>query len=310
MPELSPDAAIAIVRCLYPAAGAVIDARRVPRAYDHELWHIAAAHGQVALRLARLSTAPARLANAVAAQRLASAHGVPTARILAYDDGALLGRPLTIQEWVPGVDAETAWPDLGREERRRFAYSFGRAVAQLHAVPGPRFSDDITLHRALPSWPEGLRRYLAKYAARLRSAGLLPPPTLVAAVGHLETGIAALPPDIQPALTRWDLWLANALVRDSTCIGLIDWESASFADPLVDFVKLDVFVFAPYPETHEPFLAGYRERLPLPGDADRRLHVYRGLEYLAAVFREAALGELGRATTYRSRLERWVEQGE
>jgi aminoglycoside phosphotransferase (APT) family kinase protein len=307
MPHALSLEAIATIFCAtYPAGGTVLVATRVPQAHNCEVWRVDARHGRYALKVARAETDPARLANALAAQRLATAAGVPGPRILGYDEGALIGRAVYVQEWVAGADAATAWPRLCRQERERFAREFGRAVAQLHAISGPCFSDDVVLARVVPSWSDGLRQYVAKYAKWIHQAGLLPPAILEAVVPRLEDGIASLSPDLHPTLTHWDLWLGNALVDNGACVGLIDWESAAFSDPLADFVSLEVCVFDPYPESRAPFLAGYYERAQWTADTEARLHVYRGMEYLAEVYRMTQGGEVARAARFQTLLRRWL----
>ena len=107
MPHALPLEAIATIFCTtYPAGGTVLAATRVPRAYNYEVWCVDARHGRYALRVARAETDPARLANALTAQRLATAAGVPGPQFLGYDEGALIGRAVYVQEWVAGTDAE------------------------------------------------------------------------------------------------------------------------------------------------------------------------------------------------------------
>ena len=87
----SSDVLAGIFHTLYPASGTVMALTHVPRAYSHQIWRVDTSHGRFALRIARLASTPQRVANALAAQRLATANGVPTPRILAHDDGALFG---------------------------------------------------------------------------------------------------------------------------------------------------------------------------------------------------------------------------
>jgi aminoglycoside phosphotransferase (APT) family kinase protein len=300
---------VAAFRAIYPDCGAVSDVAPVPQAFGNDVWLVDAVSGQFALRVAPGPEDLAVVANAVEAQRLVSAAGVRTPHVLAYDDGSALGRPLLVQEWLPGEDGETAWTALGAPERDRFARDFGRALARVHAIPGPCFSDDVRLTEVLPDWPAGLRSYVERYAVRLRDAMLLPRATLDAAIARLQAGIAVLSPAIRPALTHWDVWLANTLLSAGRFAGLLDWDSAAFSDPLVDFVKLEVWVFERHPETERPFLESYWSAAPRPPDAEQRLDLYRGLEYLTHTYFFADWGERHVAAAFRARLERWLEGG-
>jgi aminoglycoside phosphotransferase (APT) family kinase protein len=303
---LSPDLAATIFRRVYPAAGTILTTKRIPRAYNFEVWRIDTAQGHYALKGGQAEMDVARIANTIEAQRLVTAAHVASPRMLGYDAGTLIGRPVCVQEWITGEDAETAWPHMTKQERAQFALEFGRAVAQVHAISGSCFSEDVTLSRPLPSWSIGLRDYLAENTEGMRQTNLLTPAELDAVVRRLEDGIATLSPTIRPSLTHWDLWLANALVDAGAFVGLIDWESAAFSDPLVDFVRLEVWVFEPYPESQEPFFTGYYEQKHIEVDTEARLDLYRGLEYLAEVYRTSERGEVARAASFRERLSRWM----
>jgi aminoglycoside phosphotransferase (APT) family kinase protein len=305
----SQEQVAAAFRAICPGSGAVIAVAPAPQAFGNDVWLVDAVAGRFVLRVARRPQDLAGVANAVEAQRLASAAGILVPHVLAHDDGAVLSRPLLVQEWLPGEDGETAWTALGAAERDRFARDFGRALARVHAIPGPCFSDDVRLTEVLPDWPTGLRSYLARYAARLRATTLLPRATLDAAIARLEAGVAALSPAIRPALTHWDMWLANTLVSAGTFAGLLDWDSAAFSDPLVDFVKLEVWVFERHPEIQRPFLASYWSAARRPPDAEQRLDLYRGLEYLTHTYFFADWGGQHIAAAFRARLERWLEGG-
>jgi hypothetical protein len=74
---LSLEASATIFCTTYPAGGTVLAATRVARAHNCEVWCLDARHGRYALKVARAEADPARLANALAAQRLATAAGVP-----------------------------------------------------------------------------------------------------------------------------------------------------------------------------------------------------------------------------------------
>jgi hypothetical protein len=85
-PALSLEAIATIFGTTYPAGGTVLAASRVPRAYNYEVWRLDTRHGRYALKVARAETDPARLANALAAQRLATAAGVRGPQFLGYDE--------------------------------------------------------------------------------------------------------------------------------------------------------------------------------------------------------------------------------
>jgi len=196
MPALvSASLAAALFQKACPSGGAVASAVRVPQALSHEVWFVDTATGRYVLKIPRVHTGPACLRNAVAAQRLAACAGMPGPRILAWDEGALLGRPLYVQELLRGQDAETAWGATSPPARVRFSDSFGQAVARVHSIVGPRVgSADVAV--TAPSWPAHLQSYLSHIAERIQRLSLLPAATLGAAVGRMRNGIADLSGDV------------------------------------------------------------------------------------------------------------------
>jgi hypothetical protein len=76
---------------------------------------------------------------------------------------------------------------------------------------------------------------------------------------------------------------------------------------VVDFVRLEVWVFDRYPETRAPFMQGYHELRSPAEDEASRLDLYRGMEYLAELCRNGERGEWQVAGEFRARLERWLK---
>ncbi len=136
--------------------------------------------GVYALKVARPHLDMVRLTNALAAQQVAMTAGVPAPRLLGHKEDAVSGRAAYVEDWVAGKDAEEAWPRLAQGEREHVAWDFGRAVAQMHSTVGPCFSDDVLLTRVVPSWTEGLRRYLSAYVERVSAVGLPNPSSSLA----------------------------------------------------------------------------------------------------------------------------------
>jgi aminoglycoside phosphotransferase (APT) family kinase protein len=291
---------------LYPAGGAVRALARVPQSFSHDVWRVEAGGGRFALKVARVQQDPARLVNEVAALRLVAKAGVLAPRIVAVDDG---GR-LYVQEWLPGEDADAAWPALPPAARERYARGLGQALARVHAIRGPGIASADLAQRS-PGWAQHLQDYLAGHLAHLRATATLPAAMVEAAAARLEPAVAALP-EIAPSLTHWDLWPGNTLVvphgapQEGTFSGLLDWESAAFSDPLADFVRLENWFFEPHPETRAPFLAAYWGAGGPPPGAEQRLHVYRGLLYLGQADDCARWGLPEEAAVDRARLEGWL----
>ncbi|MFN8492334.1 MAG: aminoglycoside phosphotransferase family protein [Caldilineaceae bacterium] len=304
--SVSADLAATLFAQVYAGAEPILAVERIPRAYNYEVWRVDTITGHYTLKIAHADMEPARIVNVMAALRLATDAGVPCPRLLAYAPDTQIGRAVLVHEWIAGDDAETVWSHMSRDEQARFAFAFGRAIAAMHSVTGPSFSEDAALTRPMVSWHAGLYDYLNEHAVGMRQLHLLPLATLETLVDYLRQAITGLSPTIRPALTHWDLWLANTIVDAGRFVGVIDWDSAAFSDPVADFVRLEVWLFTPYPESRTPFWAGYSEMQSIDHDHEARLDVYQGLEYFAEVYRTTARNDLTLAAHFRERLKQWM----
>lgn len=121
----------------------------------------------------------------------------------------------------------------------------------------------------------------------------------------LESVIPVVADAEAPFLTHGDIWLENVLLKGCEVSRLLDFEHARFLDPLYDFGKPDELVFERWPTTRPSFVAGYESVRQLPADADERIGVYRGFQFLYMfnyfkVWSPQFLGE------YHDRLRTWV----
>ncbi|WP_372404580.1 phosphotransferase family protein [Streptomyces luteireticuli] len=279
---------------------------RLQKGWGHISWTVRTHSGRYLLKTGLRRPALADLYRQVAAQQQAAAH-IPTPLVVAISDhGAALQRPCYVQTWLDGVDGEVLLPRLGPQGVQHFGRALGAAVAAMHQVPGPRFAEDCSGAVTYASWTDACHARLSRVTAANEKAAVLDTGVLSTVVDHLAERIGDLPRTITPRLTHRDLYLPNALqlAGANGAVGLIDWESAAFYDPVWDFVKLGMWVFDRHPELRAPFMDGYG---PLPGAFDERLAVYQGIEYLAGFpYFGAAWPDATMLTGFRRLLNDWL----
>jgi aminoglycoside phosphotransferase (APT) family kinase protein len=79
---------------------------------------------------------------------------------------------------------------------------------------------------------------------------------------------------VTPALCHRDLYLDNVLVDDDgALVALLDFDLVEVWDPLVDFFKLEWFVFEPNPAARKPFMDAYLAGDHLPPMFEERVHL-------------------------------------
>jgi len=152
--------------------------------------------------------------------RVAGAHGVPVARVVASDDGSVLGSPGMVVERLPG---ETIARKLLRDDewapaRDRLGAQVGAACAAIHGIPV----------EAVPGLQPADQ--LAQYRAVLDGLGE-PHPAFELGFRWLE---ANRPPDNPPCVVHGDLRLGNLLVDHDGLAAVLDWELAHVGDPMED----------------------------------------------------------------------------
>lgn len=148
--------------------------------------------------------------------------------------------------WLPWPTLAASWRD--RPDKRGFARSWGRRLAELHAI-------ELDGHGALDAAPSPLRDWLAAdLGERLRPALVGAWPRGAAALDALAQRLAALPA-ARATLVHNDLFDRNILCDPLTdeVVGMIDFEDA-FAGPAeADLAKTEL--------VHGPLF-----RDPLEGD--------------------------------------------
>ncbi len=174
-------------------------------------------------------------------------HGIAVPPVLAFTEScaSVADRPLTVFEYVPGVDAEEALPTLDPATVLEAMRATGAALASLHQVPVEGFGDAASgLGTVSPTWNtvvtsrvDALRdayRFVDNIPAALVKAGL-----------DLLSGLAEeVSPVAQPAVAHLDVYLPNILLDDEGGFRvLLDLEHVRWVDPVMDFVKPAMWMF-------------------------------------------------------------------
>ncbi|HUP58395.1 MAG TPA: aminoglycoside phosphotransferase family protein, partial [Bdellovibrionota bacterium] len=198
---------------------------------------------------------------------------------------SLGSRPFLIQRFLPGGDAEDLWSGFSAESKLEFLARFGQEVGRLHSIQAARFTEGNPPAGQDRSWEAHVKDRLEKLVRYNRKASVLAFEELSSATTRIVGYLSASAAQVSPALVHRDLCLRNALADPSgNFAALLDFEHARLSDPLMDFVKLRMWVFEAYPGSEEPFMRGYRRLRPAPWPHEReRLALCEGLELLGEI---------------------------
>ncbi len=220
---------LALRALLAPDGDAAIEGlRRLSGGASRETWAFDLVDGgrKQELILQRLRPGTAASSSGVGVEteaallRAAAEHGVPVARVVASDDGGVLGSAGMVVERLAG---ETIARKLLRDEewsvaRERLGAQVGAATAAIHAIPveavkGLQPADQVTQYRTVL---DGLSE---------------PHPAFELGFRWLE---ANRPPENAPCVVHGDLRMGNLLVDGEGLRAVLDWELAHIGDPLED----------------------------------------------------------------------------
>lgn len=281
--------------------------------YSAEHWLADTDEGRLLVTLPRRGATAEDLRALVAATRLAAEAGVPVPRLralVAHD--ARVGGPMLVLEYRAGQAATARWPALPSAGRYAVAHRFGQLVAALHDRTGTRHADVLGREPFADIADTARARTRAALSALEGTVGI-EPRVLAATADRLLRTFDRLAADDRaagtpPSLLHRDLYLDNLVLDGDRIVLLTDFEHARFGDPAEDFGKLDELVFGWYPETREPFLAGYRTVRPWDGAFERRVHAHIGLYNLTmcAYFRR---WQPDLVPGYLERIAAWLDSG-
>ena len=169
--------------------------------------------------------------NEHAAAPFLAALGALVPRVLAVDfTRQVAGRDYMIQALLPGVPASSI-ADLPASYYRQL----GAITRTIHEIRGDRFGR--VAGPTFATWSDALTDAFAVLARGYDDAGLDSTPVrrIDAAVGTHRDAVDAV---VEPRLLHGDLWQLNVLVAgpdDVTVTGVLDWDAASWGDPLADW---------------------------------------------------------------------------
>jgi aminoglycoside phosphotransferase (APT) family kinase protein len=200
-PELSPSpGALEEVRRLAGPAAAVESVARLEGGQHADTWRVDCSSPELAVVVREFPAGDPAAGHEQQVLRALDGLGGLAPVLLGGDlDGLWSERPTTL---ISRLDGEA---DITPADRDWWAVQLGRALAQVHAVPGDRVSG---LPSVLDRGGSAHRELVGPLAARVRSRW---------------SQIAAA----EEVLTHGDYWSGNVVARDGRLTGIVDWTGAS-----------------------------------------------------------------------------------
>lgn len=207
---------------------------------------------------------------------------------IAHDfDRTVIDRDWVVQEVMPGLPLLELDATLDDEARACVWEQVGGFAQRLHSIQGSRFGP-LAWGPSFEKWSDLVASDAAGLVRDAERFGL--PDSVFEQLANLSTQLAPVLDKVTtPRLIHSDLWKQHIFVKHSVdgqvrLGGVIDLEFGRFADPLSEHLP-PTFDWGNVPKPmRAPFLQGYGEYVPAPGDEVRtRIYLAIGLSWVATL---------------------------
>ncbi|QDH20940.1 phosphotransferase family protein [Saccharibacillus brassicae] len=170
-------------------------------------------------------------------RRLKEAGTVPVPDIYAYDaEKTIVPCEYFLMERLTGTSYDKVRGELPSGEREAIDAELGRFFRQIHEIKGTEFGYYLPHPSNAPSWDDAFLALMRDVMQDGRDAGVKLPMSYEELDEQLERHRPSLRAFTTPTLIHWDSWPGNVLVKDGKVEGIIDFERALWADPLMEYV--------------------------------------------------------------------------
>lgn len=186
-------------------------------------------------------------------KRVKSLGTVPLPEIYVYDDSkSLVPCEYFLMEKLTGNSYDKIREELPKNERDTIDRELGGYFRQIHTLTGTQFGYYLPSGVSSSAWDQSFIALMQDVMQDGKDAGLQLPMSYDDLQKQLELHRDALLEVRTPRLLHWDSWAGNVFVKNGHVEGLIDFERALWADPLMEY-GFGKFGYS------EAFEQGYRE---------------------------------------------------
>jgi aminoglycoside phosphotransferase (APT) family kinase protein len=176
------------------------------------------------------------MATEVASMRLVERNpAIPVPEIYFYDDARdLCDSDYFFMEKMDGDVLEHVKADLAPEARRAIDLRIGEIVREINGFAGTYFGYDGNPDLRASTWKDAFIQIVESVledAARKNAVFDYSYDEIRSAIGKHALALQEV---TTPCLVHWDAWDLNLFVRDDKITGIIDFERALWADPLME----------------------------------------------------------------------------
>ncbi|MDO3410135.1 aminoglycoside phosphotransferase family protein [Saccharibacillus sp. CPCC 101409] len=169
-------------------------------------------------------------------RRIAQLGTVPVPEIYTYDDSKkIVPCEYFLMQRLTGTSYDKVRDTLPEEEREAIDFELGGYFRRIHTIEGDRFGYYLPSGIDSSDWGSGFAALMRDVLQDGRDAGVRLPMPYEALDAELERHRDTLGEVRPPRLIHWDSWPGNVIVKDGRVEGIIDFERALWADPLMEY---------------------------------------------------------------------------
>jgi len=204
---------------------------------------------------------------------------VPVPEIICYDTSrSIIPTDFFIMSFIAGVPFNKLRSSLPEDEQKTIGREVGRFARQMNEITATRFGYYAQDQSQRSSWREAFDLMLDWLLTDGQTMQVALPVPYDELRHWMRQGYAVLDEVTTPRLVHWDLWDGNIFVDPTTrsITGLIDFERALWADPLMEFGFSDL-------QKQTAFIEGYGQNLLDTPDKKLRRVLYNLYLYLIMI---------------------------
>ena len=172
----------------------------------------------------------------VAAMRLVGqATEIPVPRILFHDDSRdVCDADYFFMEKIDGDNLDHVYEQWSAQQKAVVDQEIGAIIRKVNAFPGTYFGYPGNPDLRAEHWIDAFQKIMDSVFADAARKSVGFDYTEKALRAALDKHIETLKEVTKPCLVHWDAWRPNFFVKDGHIIGIIDFERALWAEPLME----------------------------------------------------------------------------
>lgn len=195
---------------------------------------------------------------------------IPVPKVIAFDRSrTLLDGEFFIMEKLEGEPYNKLKESMTEQERSSVESELGRYARLMHDIKGTGFGPYCAPMDETMSWREVFLILLNSVLDDGEEAGLPLPIAYQELRDILNSHSVCMSDVTTPSLIHWDLWDGNLFVKDGKITGIIDFERALWADPLMEHYFSNTTLDA------ASFVQGYGKYEQLSPNEQKRVLYYK-----------------------------------